>query len=187
MLKDGKRLSVIFDETNHNPRKYKSNLWKLCIHEHNRYVFDNELNSDFNSIYILEVKYYIFYLKLHNSHKTTFNIDTDINQADWFIAIPKEYNSYDLCVRGDSLNQDKWEKIVLSRKEALDIAEEEIKIYNAYINWEVFGVIIEKQIKRTSERGDVKTTRECVEWCWWFYEMDDILDMYADRKPVEIE
>lgn len=187
MLSDGRRLSIGYDDEPYNPRE-DDNMGKLCLREHRRYKFPNELDFDFNienendddeSIEALEKNYWMFRLDCYEHSWISFSLSWqgmqcrfDTSNNCGFIAIPKTWD---------------WKVFDISENEAKNIAEQEIKIYNQYLNWEVYRRITEKPVKRTSEDGQEKIEREFEDGCWWYYDEKDILDEFKVLNPNEIE
>ncbi len=68
ILNNGNRLDICHDEDMQSPREW-DNVGKLCIREHRRYNFPNELDYDFDSAgedaEILYNTYYIFDLDMY--------------------------------------------------------------------------------------------------------------------------
>lgn len=196
LLNNGNRLVITQDEDPSDPRE-RSNIWKMRVQEHRYYTFPREMDYDLdddNDKAILEKHYHVFMLDCY-IHSTVhfslrwagmqcrFDTATDI----WYIAVPKEMNSYDHRAWAMSTNQDKWEKIIHTAKQAMEIAEDELKIYNQYINWEVYACIIEQPVVWTSEHGARKTTWEYVDGCWGYYDIQDILEEHKLLDPKEID
>lgn len=188
MLSDGRRLSIGYDDEPYNPRE-DDNVGKLCLREHRRYNFPNELDYDWDDMddggmdwvemSNLMKEYYIFRLDCYEHSGISFSLAGqgmqcrfDTSNNVWFIAIPKK--------------DDSNPRIENSYEEAKKIAEAEIKTYNQYFNGEVYRRTTEKPIKRTSEDGQEKIEREFEDGCWWYYDEKDILDEFKDLSPNEI-
>lgn len=190
-LNDGRRLVIWYeyDYDSESPREW-DNTWKLCIREHRKYNFPNELDYDWDDMddwgmdWVqmsgLMKEYYIFRLDCYEHSRISFSLawkgmqckfDTSNNCG--FIAIPKK--------------DDSNPSIENSYEEAKKIAEWEIKCYNQYLNWEVYRYDIEKPVKWTSEDWYEKIEREFIDWCSGYYDIQDILDEYKSLNPNEIE
>lgn len=185
MLSDGRRLTIGYEEDSESPRE-RDNTGKLCLREHRRYKFPNELDFDFCSDpedtdektirETLEHRYHIFWLDCYEHSWILFSLSWqcmqcrfDTSNNVWFIAIPKK--------------DDSNPSIENSYEEAKKIAEAEIKTYNQYLNWEVYRRITEKPVKRTSEDGQEKIEREYEDGCGWYYDESCILDEFKVLYP----
>lgn len=189
MLSDGRRLAIGYEEYSESPRE-RDNTGKLCLREHRRYKFPNELDFDFNlenendddeSIEALEKNYWIFRLDCYEHSWISFSLSWqgmqckfDTSNNVWFIAIPKWEDKITGAVHN-------------TQEEAKKIAEAEIKTYNQYLNGEVYRRTTEKPVKRTSEDWQEKIEREYEDGCWWYYDEKDILDEFKDLSTNEIE
>lgn len=200
LLNNGNRLVITQDEDPSDPREW-DNVWNICVREHRHYKFPNELDYDFDSAAEdaekLYEQYYIFELDCYIHSWVSFSLawrwmqcKFDTSKDCWFIAIPKEINSYDQRAWAMSTNQDKWTKQIYTEKEAMDVAEDEIKIYNQYLNWEVYAYSIEEPViwSATNKEWVVlqKTSWEHIDWCWGYYNRKDILEEHKLLDPKEI-
>ncbi len=180
MLSDGRRLVISYDMDTESPREW-DNIWKLCIRKHRRYNFPNELGFDFDEDYedykdtdVLEEKYHIFWLDCYEHSWIAFSLagtgmqcQFDTAEKCGFIAIPKN----------------ECENI----EDAKQIAGNEIKIYNQYLNWEVYAWHTEKKVVWTTVREDKtideKEEREYEDGCCSYYDVDDILNEFKSLEP----
>ena len=195
LLNNGNRLVITHDEDPSDPRE-RSNIWKMRVQEHRHYTFPKEMDYDLDDDKdraILEKHYHVFMLDCFIHSTVHFSLSWagmqcrfDTANNIWYIAVPKEMNSYDQRAWAMSTNQDKWTKRIYTEKEAMDVAEDELKIYNQYTNWEVYIWIIEQPVVWTSEHGARKTTWEIVESCWGYYNRKDILEEHKLLDPKEI-
>lgn len=181
-LSDGRRLKVYPDENAEDPRSW-DNVGKFCFRKHRSYKLPNELNFDFDTLFNnnLDIEwYYIFRLDCYEHWGIVFSFarewmmcQFDTSQSCGFIAVP---------VIEDKLTGAK----IANGSEAEKIARQELKEYNAYCSWDVYEYVIEKKVQRTSEDWRVEDERETDEACWWYYELDDILDEVKELLPKEI-
>jgi hypothetical protein len=188
LLNDGRRLVIWYEDDSESPREW-DNTWKLCIRKHRNYNFPNELNFDFETdedddllserLKAIWFSYHIFRLDCYEHSWISFSLawqgmqcrfDTSNNCG--FIAIPKK--------------DDSNPSIENTYDDAKKIAESEIKIYNQYLNWEIYRYITEKPVKWTSEDGQEKIEREFEDWCGGYYDIQYILDEYKSLSPKEI-
>lgn len=184
MLNDGHRLVISYDMDAESPREW-DNTWKLCIKKHRRHNFPNELDFDFDEDYedykdtdVLEEEYHIFWLECYEHSWIVFSLagtgmqcQFDTAEKCGFIAIPKN----------------ECENI----EDAKQIAGEEIEMYNKYLNGEVYRWHTEEKISRTTTNSewDVKERieREYEDGCWWYYDIDDILNEFKPLEPKLID
>jgi len=184
MLDNWNRLSIFQDEDSPDPREW-DNIWKLCIREHRNYDFPNELNFDF-SLTVNEKgfigwekeleDYYIFALDCYEHSWISFSLSWQGMQCQFdtskdcgFIAIPKEF-----------------EGIKYTEIEAQKIAEDEIKTFNKYMNWETYWRVLEKKVQWTSEDWRTEDRWEQEDSCRWYFELDDIVNEFKDLNPKKI-
>lgn len=179
-LSDNKRLCVYQDEDLESPRVW-GNIGKLCIRKHRSYDFPNELDIDFdrqdeyeemnqiNPLIQLAKGYYIFDLDCYEHGWIKFSFSGSGMQCNFdksnnvgILAIPKEL-----------------EGAVYTEEQAKEIAKEELKEYNQYLNGEVYGYVVEEQNVWTNEKGDTKTERNSNDdSCWGFYDIANILQEF---------
>lgn len=179
MLNNGNRLDICHDEDMQSPREW-DNVGKLCIREHRRYNFPNELDYDFDSAgedaEILYNTYYIFDLDMYEHTWYSFSFSWQgmkyhhqalfLVQRIWFLAIPKEWRTED---------------------EAKEIATQELEVWNKYCNGEWYGFIEYKPVLWTNnDTQEQKTEYERTDNdCRWFYEVEDILSEFSKYEPTE--
>lgn len=196
---DNTRVKIVYDAYHTTPRS-RDNLWKLCIREHRRYIFPNELDFDFdvsNDDYItqmqeLDKKYYMFDLDCYEHSSISFSLSWkgmqckfDTSKWCWFIAIPKEYDWYNLDEWSESKH--KKEKIQITKEEAERIASGEIKTFNQYLNGEVFAAIVEAKETRTNSKWETKEEREEQDSCWWYYDIEQAVADMVGKNIEELE
>ena len=201
LLNNGNRLVITQDEDPSDPREW-DNVWNICVREHRHYKFPNELDYDFDSAAEdaekLYEQYYIFELDCYIHSWVSFSLawrwmqcKFDTSKDCWFIAIPKEINSYDNRPWSTSSAPGKWEKIIYTEDEAMKIAELEIKTYNQYINWDVYEYIIQEPVHRAATNKEwlnlEKTTWEYVDGCSDYYDIQYILEEHKLLDPKEID
>jgi len=117
-------------EDTESPRNYAdTEITALCIREHRRYTFPNDLDFDFDNFddwwqskefEDLKVKYYIFTVDMYEHWGIVFSLSWDWMQCRfdtssdcWFIAISKKY---------------------YSKEDARKVAKSELEEYNARAN-----------------------------------------------------
>lgn len=175
-LNNWNRISVYYDECAESPREW-DNTGKLCIRQHRRYCFPNELDYDRDSAEEdskkLYDEYHIFEIDCYEHSWISFSLSWwwmqcqfDTSKNCWFIAIPKN--------------------IYPDHAIAREIALEELKLYNAYMNWEVYRYTIDKPDTYTNKEWKEKIEWEFVDWCWGYYSIQDILDEYKSLSPIAI-
>ena len=190
MLSNGNKLLIYPDENPEDPRNW-DNIGKLCIMEHRNYNFPNELIFDFytdcdgenveDRIKELEKTHYLFWLDMYEHSWIVFsftwvgikcNFDTSCDC--WFIAVP--------------MGEDKLTgHICTGYEDALSIAKNELKEYNAYGSGNVYWYVVQKEHTYTREDGVVKKEWETEDSVRWYYELDDMLAEFKDLNPVEID
>lgn len=175
---DGKyQATVSIDEWAewYDPRTEQDNIGKICIRKHRDYTFPNELDFDFDAYDEDEIKmpenYYIFWLDCYNNGQIVFSFTgqwmqcrRDTSRWCGFIAVPKEYKE----------------------SEAKEIAGQELKEFNQYNNWEIYGYTVYQKVLWTSETGEEKYEYEVLDSVWWYFDVDsckeDAVDIIIHRK-----
>jgi hypothetical protein len=154
-LKDNRQLVIRYDEDGESPRE-RDNIGKLCIREHRRYTFPNELDFEWtiagtNAIKLYE-DYFVFEIDCYEHSGIAFSLAGRGQQCQFdtakncgFIAIPK-------------IECDKEE-------DAQQIAKRELEIYNSYMNGEVYRFTTLTPKRWTNEAGDEKIEREFEDGC----------------------
>ena len=183
ILNNGNRLDICHDEDMQSPREW-DNVGKLCIREHRRYSFPNELDYDFDSAAedaeILYNNYYIFDLDMYEHTGYSFSFSWqgmqcrfDTSSWIWFLAIPKGFDKLTGCN-------------VENEAQAKEIATQELDVWNKYCNGEGYGFIEYKPVVWTSESGERCTEYESTNnSCRWYYEVEDILSEFSKYEPKE--
>lgn len=195
-LDDNHYVEVIYDEHNNSPRNW-DNISKLCIREHRRYNFPNELNinfedlnsddeySDTETIGQHENKklegYHVFNLDCYEHSSIHFSLSGtgmqcqfDTARKCWIIAVPKhiEWDNGPWYIGSKDYTED----------EAREMAKADIEIYNQYLNGEIYGFSLYQTFASvTIEDRDYKADDEYIDWCWWFYDKKDI----SEHLPKE--
>lgn len=164
---DGKyQATVSIDEWAewYDPRTEQDNIGKICIRKHRDYRFPNELDFDFDAydedeIKIPEKNYYIFRLDCYNHGQIVFSFTGEGMQcrrdtSRWcgFIAVPIEWRT---------------------RDEAREIAEQELKEFNQYNNWEIYGYTVYQKVLWTSETWEEKYEYETLDSCGWYFSIKE--------------
>lgn len=173
-LFDNYKVVVSYDEFCSSPREYEE-YTKLCIREHRRYNFPNELNFDFDKydewdltqLEEIEKDYDIFWIDCYEHSWIAFSLTWHWVQCQWdtakycgFIAIPKVLQ---------------WDKRKLAQK---DLTE-----YNQYLNWEVYEYGIYRKHTYKDDNWEEIFEWDYIEWCWWYYDSDECLkDWVNDLK-----
>lgn len=185
-LNNWKRLVIWYNEGADSPRE-QDNIWKLCIRKYRNYNFPNELKFDFDLAIDEEgfdeqekelKPYYFFALDCYEHWGIVFSLawswmqcQFDTSEDCGFIAIPK-------------ISEGVGE---ITKEQALSYAEDEIKMFNQYLNWEVYRYVIQESVKRTSEDWRVRYEFEYEDWGCGYYDIKDILDEFKEYEPVEID
>lgn len=186
-----------------DPRTDWDNIGKLCIREHRRYTFPNELNfrwdyydNDWedscgdkveNQFEKISENYYIFWIDMYEHSGIVFsmlgegmNCRFDTSRWIGFRAIPKKYNWYDLKEIHETKykpeDEGKYMPVELTLEEAEEIARGELKDWNQWCSWEIYEYSVYKRTKWTSEEWDVKYTWDYAEGCSWYYDRDQAKD-----------
>ena len=178
LLNDWRKLEIKDWEWYDDPRKMWDYLTKLCIREHRRYDYPNELDYDFDcKINNLTDIYYVFPLDCYEHSGIVFSLawkgmqcQFDTASNVWFMAVPKEYD-------GKTITEEEAEKIVIS----------EIKEYNQYINNECYRYETYTPEVWTNSKGELKTDRELQDACDQYLDEDDILSEFEKYEPKEIQ
>ena len=201
---DGKyQATVSIDEWAewYDPRTEQDNIGKICIRKHRDYRFPNELDFDFDAYDEDEIKtpenYYIFWLDCYNHWQIIFSFTgqwmqcrRDTSRWCGFIAVPKKYNAYDLKeISVTPYKKELWEKyevVELTESQAREIAKEELKEFNQYNNWEIYGYTVYQKVLWTSETWEEKYEYEVIDSVWWYFDMDlckeGAVDIIIHRK-----
>ena len=185
----------------YDPRTEQDNIGKICIRKHRDYRFPNELDFDFDAYDEDEIKmpenYYIFRLDCYNHWQIVFSFTgqwmqcrRDTSRWCGFIAVPKKYNAYDLKeISVTPYKKELWEKyevVELTESRAREIAEEELKEFNQYNNWEIYGYTVYQKVLWTSETWEEKYEYEVIDSAWWYFDIDlckeDAVDIIIHRK-----
>ncbi len=146
-----KRIAIEITEMDIDPREFQ--ISKLCIKDHRRYNFPNELNINFNEDDLYLDNYYVYELDFYEHSWIEFSISWrwmqckfDTSKNCWIIAIPKSYNDYDWNEWSISKNKDKWKEIFIDEQTADKMVDDDIEEYNNYLAWEVYE-ILEQEIE----------------------------------------
>lgn len=188
---DGKyQATVSIDEWAewYDPRTEYDNIGKICIRKHRDYRFPNELDFNFEAYDEDEIKmpekYYIFRLDCYEHGQIVFSFTGEGMQcrrdtSRWcgFIAVPKKYNAYDLKeISVTPYKKELWEKyevVELTESEARDIAKQELKEFNQYNNWEIYGYTVYQKVLWTSETWEEKYEYETLDSCGWYFSIEE--------------
>lgn len=209
---DGKyQATVSIDEWAewYDPRTEQDNIGKICIRKHRDYRFPNELDFDFDAydedeIKIPEKNYYIFRLDCYNHGQIVFSFTgqwmqcrRDTSRWCGFIAVPKCYNGTDLREIHETKyihepNTDgNYNPIELTESEAREIAEQELKEFNQYNNWEIYGYTVYQKVLWTSETWEEKYEYEVLDSVWWYFDVDsckeEAIETINAYKKEEVE
>lgn len=205
---DGKyQATVSIDEWAewYDPRTEYDNIGKICIRKHRDYRFPNELDFDFNAYDEDEIKmpekYYIFRLDCYEHGQIVFSFAGegmqcrwDTTNHCWFIAVPKKYNAYDLKeISVTPYKKELWEKyevVELTESEARDIAKQELKEFNQYNNWEIYGYTVYQKVLWASETWEEKYEYETLDSCGWYFSIEDVksdAEDYINHRKNEDE
>lgn len=188
-LSDDKYVDINYDEFWDDPREWGQST-KMCIRKHRNYTFPNELDYNFDcadddTIYgtredwteftVAENEedklkwYHVFSLDCYEHWQISFSLSWtwmqcrwDTSKDCWFIAVPI------------SQYPDSWD--------ARSIAKQDIKIYNQYLNGEVYWF----QYCQTFPSHEIdwrtyQTEDDIIDSCYWFYDTKDI----AEHLPSE--
>lgn len=170
----------------HLPRWSVMDKKGWCWSEHDINSYDRELENI--------SRYYIFPLSCYEHSGISFSIMGTLAQCQFdtsrwigFIAVPKQQNDYDWREWNSSNVQEKWNKILYTEEEALKIAENEIAVYNKYLNGEWYRYVEYKKDIWTNSKWESKEEREGT-WdsCSWYYDIKDILDEFQSLDPKKI-
>lgn len=194
MLNDWRKLEIEECEWTEDPRDYDETT-KLCIREHRRYDFPNELDYSFEIVdewyewyddpyyknrYDEEIAklewYYIFPLDCYEHSGISFSLSGtgmqcqfDTSKNCWFIAVPKK----------DKLpNENIWSE--RSEEEARNIAKQAINTYNRYLNNECYKRTTYTPEKWTNEKWESKIEWAFEDSCTEYEDVDWILDEFSD-------
>lgn len=182
-IDENTRLVIGFDEALYSPRDCADT--KLCIMKHRRYNFPNEFDHDRDNdedLQTLYPNYYIFGVDMYEHGGIVFSLagsgtqcNFDTSSDCWFIAVPKgNIPQNEIDVVGE-----------FTRWEAEEIARRELKLYNQYLNWEVYAGIIQKKETRTNTKGETREDRDTVDSCGEFYEIKDVEDRAKTEYKME--
>lgn len=163
---DGKyQATVSIDEWAewYDPRTEQDNIGKICIRKHRDYRFPNELDFDFDAYDEDEIKipenYYIFRLDCYEHGQIVFSFAgewmqcrRDTTNHCGFIAVPIEWRT---------------------RDEAREIAKQELKEFNQYNNWEIYGYTVYQKVLWTSETWEEKYEYETLDSCGWYFSIEE--------------
>lgn len=195
---DGKyQATVSIDEWAewYDPRTEQDNIWKICIRKHRDYRFPNELDFDFDAYDEDEISipenYYIFRLDCYEHGWIVFSFTGQWTQcrrdtSRWcgFIAVPKLKE-----ISVTPFKKELWEKyeeVELTESQAREIAEQELKEFNQYNNWEIYGYTVYQKVFWKSERWEEKYEYEVIDSAWWYFDVDsckeDAVDIIIHRK-----
>ena len=199
-LKGGRKACIRYSDWCINPREEWSNIWKLTFRPHRSYKLPDEISFDFlwydewekeavEQMELLEKDYYVFFVDWYEHWWIAISLSwewmqcrRDTARNAWLIAIPREYNWYDLELWKDSKNKEKWEKVIVDEKEAVSIARQEIKDFDKYVNGEQYTAdIYEKRHYICEETWEKSEDREFIENTGLDYEVDEILDRLKDE------
>ena len=195
---DGKyQATVSIDEWAqwYDPRTEQDNIGKICIRKHRDYRFPNELDFDFDAYDEDEIKipenYYIFRLDCYEHGWIVFSFTgqwmqcrRDTSRWCGFIAVPKLKE-----ISVTPFKKELWEKyeeVELTESQAREIAEQELKEFNQYNNWEIYGYTVYQKVFWKSERWEEKYEYEVIDSAWWYFDVDsckeDAVDIIIHRK-----
>ena len=206
-LWDNHKATIKYADDCIDPRE-DSCLWLLTFRPNRSYKLPEEIEFDFlwfddwdedavKRLEEIEKDYYVFRVDCYIHSWYAFSLSWEWMQCPrdtaknaWLIAIPKEYATYNWKLWKWNEYQNKSEKIVLSREEALKIARSEIRERDDYFNGNQYEAII--YVERTYkciETWEITKDREYEEWTWVFYSVEDLEDYlkseYNDWKDLE--
>lgn len=155
------------DDSSHCDPRENSNHGRMCISPHRQYDFPCELDIDrenfddslLNEYHIIRLDCYIHSWVTFSLYWEWTQCRFDTSTRCWFMAVPKELNSYDYEVRSESNNKDQWEKVMYTYEEAKELTRQEINTYNQRASWEIYEYEIE----------------ELEEFVWWFRSEEEAL------------
>lgn len=204
------RITVDWDEFTESPREWGP-VGKMCVREHRRYSFPNELgfnfdhlgdndayesDNDWNVVTTIEQYemsklhwYHVLWLDCYEHGNVYFSISGqgmqcqfDTARGCWFIAVPKAYNDYDFTIWSESKHKDKGKMVEVTYAEAWDIVKSELEVFNAYCNGEIYCVRIEEFVPTFKADGtEASWEWEFVDCFGWIYERDDIIEAVPER------
>ena len=138
----------------------------------------------------LNEKYYWMYVDCYIHSWVSFSLSWewmqcpfDTSKGAGIIACPKAYNSYDLKEWSESENKDKWEKIEVTKEDAINQMRDYIRDFDDYYNWcGPYEYLIREEVVYKSDRWDTIKRMEWLEdWCWqWLYNSRDQKVMEED-------
>ena len=184
------RARIISDYETESPRTSMDNISLFHFNKQKNWTFPEEYEDDIHFDYFTEKylcdedekdtmkaiakDYYIFWITFHNysSAWPCFFKECELQsqRLEWVSLVPKSYNSYDLKHWELSGNQHSWEQIKLTKKQANEIFQWELKLYKQWNEWENFQVIIEQEYEWVKkDTPETKEEYETIESCGWFY------------------
>lgn len=164
------KLKALQDEFAESPREWQMEYSKMCIRDHRRYDFPNELEFDFNAyddgdlqLPWLDPNQYFFWLDCYEHSGILFSLTWEWQQCRfdtankcWFLIVTLDDNG---------------EK---SNGEARDQAKLILDAYNSYLNGEVYEYILESREIIEKDWKTFTSEWECIEACWWYYSLEDL-------------
>lgn len=206
-LTDDVYVDIVYDEDNESPRKW-DNISKLCIREHRRYDFPNELKINFDDLnsyddyevddnyQIIETVgqheqkklegYHMFWLDCYEHSGISFSLSGtgmqcqfDTSRKCGLIAIPKHFEWDNGPGYSGSVDY--------TEAEAEEMAKADIEIYNQYMNGEVYGFRLMQSFEpiiwsdSDGRQHEYKADDECLDSCYGIYDQKEI----AEHLPKE--
>ena len=166
------KLVIQQDEWVESPREW--NDWsKLCIREHRRSNFPNELGfseCDFENI------------------EKIANIAKENGLTLFWLDCYEHSNIYfSLAGTGTQCRFDTSNKCGFILAESEEVAKQEIETYNSWLNWEVYEYIIEEREVIEKEWKTFYTDWEFIDSCGGFYDWESMVGQQDIFSKEEFE
>lgn len=169
---DNYRIRVEYDDFAESPREYAD--CKLCIREHRRYDFPNELDFNFDmyddwdltQLEEIEKSYDLYWLDCYEHSWIAFSLTWHWMQCQWDTA---KYCGF-IAVKKDIQN---WR----------DLVKKELEEWNCWLNGLCYVYYVERKHIYKDEDWNEMIDWDYIEWCWWYYDSDECLkDWVNDLK-----
>lgn len=165
-----------YDEQVDSPRNW-GNYSKLCIREHRRHSFPNELKLDLDEDNTETLKgYYVFPLDCYEHSGIYFSLSGEGMQCRFDTSCGAGIFCYPTEVEGHPVTLEEAKSIITS----------ELNIYNQYLNWEVYWIQVFKRIPPVTVNGRIYTASdETVDSIWDIWNLKDWAEL-LDEKFREV-